>query len=96
MKISDRIGGPWISGHVRTNSKNSDLGFPLEKAIQYEKLRKPFVINDLEKQWDIQGLVRSFVPIFRILYERPPSPTIAHRDTIIMIDRDRLLTIGIF
>ena len=32
------------------------LGFPLEKAIAYERLRKPFVINDLEKQWDIQGL----------------------------------------
>merc|ERR1712230_243637 len=29
-------------------------GFPLDKAIQYQKLRNPFVINDLEKQFDIQ------------------------------------------
>ena len=29
-------------------------GFPLEKAIAYEKLRRPYVINDLEAQWDLQ------------------------------------------
>ena len=35
-------------------------GFPLEKAIEYENLRKPFVINDLEKQWDIQDRVKVY------------------------------------
>lgn len=29
-------------------------GFPLDKAIQYEKLRKPYVINNLHMQYDIQ------------------------------------------
>ena len=62
---------PW------TNFKISDLGFPLEKAIQYEKLRKPFVINDLEKQWDIQGLVRS-------IFVRSFWFAIANRDTIMI------------
>ncbi|XP_071747742.1 inositol hexakisphosphate and diphosphoinositol-pentakisphosphate kinase 2 isoform X10 [Lepeophtheirus salmonis] len=29
-------------------------GFPLEKAIEYAKLRKPYIINNLEMQYDIQ------------------------------------------
>ena len=67
---------PWI------NLKFYNLGFPLEKAIQYEKLRKPFVINDLEKQWDIQGQIRSiFVRSFRF--------AIANRDTIMISVHDR-------
>ena len=35
-------------------------GFPLAKAIEYEKLRKPFVINDLAAQWDIQDRVKVY------------------------------------
>ena len=40
--------------------ENFCSGFPLEKAIAYERLRKPFVINDLEKQWDIQDRVKVY------------------------------------
>lgn len=29
-------------------------GFPLDKAVAYEKLRNPFVINDLDLQYCIQ------------------------------------------
>lgn len=29
-------------------------GFPLAKAIEYSKMRKPYIINNLEAQFDIQ------------------------------------------
>lgn len=29
-------------------------GFPLDKAINYANLRKPFIINNLPMQYDIQ------------------------------------------
>lgn len=32
-------------------------GFPLEKAIQYAQLRKPYVINNLHMQYDIQVII---------------------------------------
>lgn len=37
------------SGLISYHSK----GFPLEKAIAYAKLRLPYVINDLERQYDL-------------------------------------------
>lgn len=29
-------------------------GFPLQKAIQYKNLHKPYVVNDLEAQYSIK------------------------------------------
>jgi len=29
------------------------MGFPLEKALAYSKLRNPFLINDLESQYNL-------------------------------------------
>ena len=42
---------------IKISSKTISLsfsGFPLEKAIEYTKLRKPYIINNLEMQYDIQ------------------------------------------
>ena len=33
-------------------------GFPLDKAQSYARLRQPFLINDLDKQWEIMNRVR--------------------------------------
>ena len=49
-----------VSDVYLTTTVNLFSGFPLEKAIAYERLRKPFVINDLEKQWDIQDRVKVY------------------------------------
>ena len=42
-------------------------GFPLEKAIEYGKLRKPWLVNDLETQLLLQDrkLVRSCRDLIR-------------------------------
>lgn len=33
-------------------------GFPLAKTQQYANLHEPFLINDLDKQWDIMDRVK--------------------------------------
>lgn len=34
--------------------------FPLKKAEEYVKLNNPFLINDLEKQWDIMDRIKVY------------------------------------
>lgn len=34
--------------------------FPLKKAEEYAKLYNPFLINDLEKQWDIMDRIKVY------------------------------------
>ncbi|XP_077864914.1 inositol hexakisphosphate and diphosphoinositol-pentakisphosphate kinase 2-like [Saccoglossus kowalevskii] len=55
-------------------------GFPLQKAVQYAELRKPFVINDLHKQFDL--LDRRYV--YRVLKEEGiglPTYAVLDRDS---------------
>ena len=40
-------------------------GFPVEKAIAYAKLRNPYIVNNLEIQYDIQDRRR----VYQILEE---------------------------
>ena len=49
-------------------------GFPLEKAIQYQKLRQPLVVNDLEEQ----KLLTDRVEIYKKLKEG--TPKVGRRD----------------
>jgi inositol hexakisphosphate/diphosphoinositol-pentakisphosphate kinase len=54
-------------------------GFPVEKAIAYAKLRKPYIVNNLEIQYDIQDRRR----VYQILEEAGieiPSYAILDRD----------------
>ncbi|XP_037938088.1 inositol hexakisphosphate and diphosphoinositol-pentakisphosphate kinase isoform X4 [Teleopsis dalmanni] len=58
-------------------------GFPLEKAIQYAQLRKPFVLNNLHMQYDIQDRRRVYailqkegieIPRYAVLDRDSPDP----------------------
>lgn len=50
-----------LGSHLGLLSYHSK-GFPLEKATAYAKLRLPYVINDLERQYDL--LDRSSLLLF--------------------------------
>ncbi|KTF93035.1 hypothetical protein cypCar_00035263, partial [Cyprinus carpio] len=58
-------------------------GFPLDKAVAYRKLRKPFVINDLDLQYFIQDRREVYrilkaegiqLPRFAVLNRDPARP----------------------
>lgn len=58
-------------------------GFPLEKAIQYAQLRKPYVINNLHMQIDIQDRRKVYsilesvgieIPRYAVLDRDSPDP----------------------
>ncbi|XP_078252538.1 inositol hexakisphosphate and diphosphoinositol-pentakisphosphate kinase 2 isoform X5 [Rhinoraja longicauda] len=60
-------------------SKSKPMRFLLDKAVAYEKLRNPFVINDLNMQYDIQDRRE----VYRILKEEGielPRYAILNRD----------------
>ncbi|XP_039298193.1 inositol hexakisphosphate and diphosphoinositol-pentakisphosphate kinase isoform X5 [Nilaparvata lugens] len=58
-------------------------GFPLDKAIQYATLRKPFIINNLHMQYDIQDRRKVYsilesegieIPRYAVLDRDSPDP----------------------
>ncbi|RZF35061.1 hypothetical protein LSTR_LSTR009653 [Laodelphax striatellus] len=60
-------------------------GFPLDKAIQYTELRKPFTINNLQLQYDIQDRRRVYallenegikIPRYAVLDRDSPDSTL--------------------
>ncbi|TGZ59401.1 hypothetical protein CRM22_009096 [Opisthorchis felineus] len=72
-------------------------GFPLEKAIAYSKLRKPYLVNDLESQYILMDrrlvyecLKREGVPVprYACVSRRPGSPpvNVVESDDSIEID----------
>lgn len=62
-------------------------GFPLSKAIEYSRLRKPFLINDLDIQYDIQDRRK----VYKILEEADielPRYAVLDRDSANPEDRE--------
>lgn len=58
-------------------------GFPLDKAIQYAQLHKPYVINNLHMQYDIQDRRKVYsileaegieIPRYAVLDRDSPDP----------------------
>lgn len=45
--------------------------FPLEKAQQYAKFYNPFLINDLDKQWDIMDRIKVYQTLKEAGIEQP-------------------------
>lgn len=59
-------------------------GFPLKKTIEYSNLRKPYIINNLEAQFDIQDRRKVYqilenagieIPRYAILDRNDPEST---------------------
>ena len=46
----------WPFCHVLISFHNKD--FPLSKTQEYARLYRPFLINDLDKQWDIMDRIK--------------------------------------
>jgi inositol hexakisphosphate/diphosphoinositol-pentakisphosphate kinase len=62
-------------------------GFPLSKAIEYARLRKPFLVNDLDIQYDIQDRRK----VYKILEEADielPRYSVLDRDSANPEDRE--------
>jgi len=62
-------------------------GFPLSKAIEYARLRKPFLVNDLDIQYDIQDRRK----VYKILEEADielPRYAVLDRDSANPEDRE--------
>jgi inositol-hexakisphosphate/diphosphoinositol-pentakisphosphate 1-kinase len=61
--------------------------FPLKKAQEYAKMYNPFLINDLEKQWDIMDRIK----VYQILKEagiEQPRYAIKHEDEKDVIEQE--------
>lgn len=70
-------------------------GFPLKKVQEYKNLHNPFLINDLEKQWDIMDRIKVYQtlkdagieqPRYAVKYEGDDSKIIEQEDQIELND----------
>lgn len=46
-------------------------GFPLDKAVQYSKLRQPYLINDIEAQYDLLDRRKVYAKLARVGIPHP-------------------------
>ncbi|KAG8281000.1 Inositol hexakisphosphate and diphosphoinositol-pentakisphosphate kinase 2 [Homalodisca vitripennis] len=77
-------------------------GFPLEKAIQYAVLRNPFIINNLDMQFDIQDRRRVYsiletegieIPRYAVLDRDSPDPKLRSLIRFLLAKHNKLIEI---
>jgi len=67
--------------------------FPLKKAQEYVKLNNPFLINDLEKQWDIMDRIKVYQTLKEAGIEQPRY-VIKHQDDDNIIEQEDQIEIN--
>ena len=68
--------------------------FPLAKAQEYAALFNPYVINDLEKQWDIMDRTKVYQILADHGIEQPVYAIKRQDDNIPVVEQDDQLEIG--
>jgi inositol hexakisphosphate/diphosphoinositol-pentakisphosphate kinase len=68
--------------------------FPLSKAEEYARLYKPFLINDLAKQWDIMDRIKVYELLKEAGIEQPRYVIKRNNDNVNVIEQDDQIEIN--
>lgn len=61
----------WVGTRTVHQCERVDIGYPLDKAIAYVELRKPYSLNDLSMQKiSCDTSIFSFFPLLNLFFDR--------------------------